>query len=159
TSSSHTVEQAGVDVVCIQGPGGPIPQYYTFDEMAPNKGTGFLGVSPGDHINASVFYDSSVGLYNLVVTDSDNSSVSINDDKDCPSGQTCRNSSAEVIVEDPGGAPNPLGNFGTVSFNQIAVTSQDGTHGTLEGNSLWSSHEIILENSGHMVMAQPSSRL
>lgn len=157
--TDNTVEQDGVDVVCIQGPGGPIPQYYTFYEMVPESPVGFFGVSPGDHINASVFYDSSIAEYNLVVTDSADSSVNINLDKNCPSGHTCRNNSAEVIAEDPGGVPNPLGDFGTVSFSHIAVTSADGTHGTLEGNSLWSSHEIILENAGHMVMAQPSGRL
>jgi Peptidase A4 family len=98
--TDNTVEQAGVDVICIQGPDGPIPQYYTFYEMYPNSPQGILGASPGDHINASVFYDSSTGKYNLVVTDSANSKVDLNVDESCPGGHTCHNSSDEVIAED-----------------------------------------------------------
>jgi hypothetical protein len=53
----------------------------------------------------------------------------------CPSGETCGNSTAEVITEDPGGGPpswlldesdNPM-----ASYNTIFVDGTDGTAGTL----------------------------
>ncbi len=161
-----TVEQVGVLAVCdISLPsGGYAPSYSSFWEMAPLgphlKGT----VSPGDGIAVSVFYNSTTGLWNLALNDSNTTAADISKSEPCPSGHTCPNASAEVIAEVGGGGPPKgfyLADFGTVRFSQAAVTSRNGTHGTLEGNSLWSANEITMTSNGRSngtLMAQPSDR-
>jgi hypothetical protein len=72
--SNNTVEQAGIDVECnISTPSGPEPSYYSFWEMyAPGTGHGpheTAGVSPGDAIAVSVFYNSDTNKYNLQLND------------------------------------------------------------------------------------------
>lgn len=161
-STSKTVEQVGVVAECvIQTPSGVMPAYVSFWEMYPNGPVVKNYVSPGDTIAVSVYFNSSTDQYGLALSDSNTTSPDINVSKYCPSGYTCHNSSAEVIVEDPGnGGPangNYLANFGKVSFSNIAVTSRNGTHGTLEGNSPWSANEVTMKYNG-IVMAQPSDR-
>ncbi len=158
---SSTVEQTGVAAVCGPGPDGPIPEYVSWYERYPDGVNVKAQVSPGDLIKVSVYFDSSTGNYDMALTDSDDSSADISVAKPCPSGHSCTNNSAEVIVEDPGGSPangNILAKFSTVNFSNVAVTSRDGTHGTLEGNSLWSAHEMTMEYPGSTLMAQPSAR-
>jgi peptidase A4-like protein len=159
---SSTVEQVGVDGYCdIQGPNGVLPEYFSWYEMYPNGTVAQNYVSPGDVISVSVYYDSSTSKYDLALSDSNSTSPDISVAKYCPSGHTCHNASAEVITEDPGGGPTKsvyLAKFSKVNFSLVAVTSRNGTHGTLEGNSLWSAHEIIMEYPGTTVMAQPSDR-
>jgi len=160
-----TVEQAGVEAFCnIQLPsGGWVPSYNSFWEMYhPGDNGPHLGgsVSPGDQIATSVYYDSSTGQYNLALNDGNRNGANIQTSQPCPSGWTCHNKTAEVIAEDPGGGPpnsNYLAHFSQVSFTQIGVTSRNGTKGTLEGNNLWASNEILMAYNGH-AMATPSAR-
>jgi peptidase A4-like protein len=78
----------------------------------------------------------------------------------CPSGQSCPRTTAEVIAEDPDGGPpgHQLADFHEMSFAGITVTSQDGTHGTLEGNSLWSASQVTMKYDS-TVLAQPGPRI
>jgi Peptidase A4 family len=157
-----TVEQVGVDAYCdIKLPsGGYAPDYTSWWEMYPNGVQTKGNVSPGDQIAVSVYYNSSTGKYNLVLSDGSRTGPDINTNQRCPGGRTCHNATAEVIAEDSGGGPSNsvyLAKFGKVTFSQIGVTSRDGTHGTLEGNSLWSSNELIMAYQGH-AMATPSAR-
>ena len=64
---NETVEQVGVAVNCVNGSSGWAPVYDSFWEMYPNGPTENAGVSAGDSITASVYYNSSTGLYNLVL--------------------------------------------------------------------------------------------
>jgi Peptidase A4 family len=82
-----------------------LPEYFFWYEMYPNGTVAQNHVSPGDTISLSVYYNSSTNKYNLALTDSATTSPDINVFKSCPNGSTCRNTSAEVIVEDPGGGP------------------------------------------------------
>jgi hypothetical protein len=157
-----TVEQIGVDAFCdISLPsGGYAPDYTSWWEMYPDGVHTVGNVSPGDQIAVSVYYDSSTGNYDLALSDSNSTGADFNKPESCPSGSTCHNATAEVIAEDPGGGASSgvnLAKFSKLTFSQIGVTSRDGTHGTLEGNSLWSSVEWIMAYKGD-AMATPSAR-
>jgi Peptidase A4 family len=163
--NNNTVEQAGVAVVCnVSTPSGPEPSYYSFWEMfAPGPGHGPHtkgGVSPGDVIAVSVFYNSAANDYNLQLNDSNSTTPDISTAQSCPSGNICHNATAEVIAEDPGGGPAKgvyLANFHTVNFTSVGVTSRNGTKGALQGNSLWTANKITMAYQG-TVMAKPSAR-
>ena len=43
-----------------------------------------------------------------------------------------------------------------VNVTGAAVTSLNGTHGSLTGNSLWTSTEIVMKGTTNKVLAQPS---
>lgn len=159
---SKTVEQAGIDAACdIQGPDGVLPQYVSWYERYPRPANFKGALSPGDSVGVSVFFDSSTGNYDMAVNDPSSPGADIGVAFPCPSGSSCRNSSAEVIAEDAGGGPAKgffLPKFSPVTFTGVAVTSRDGTHGTLEGNSLWSAHQIFMEYPNNTIMAEPSAR-
>ena len=80
--SSTTVEQIGTGADCQSG--GTI-SYYTFYEMSPAPPVVFTGVSPGDAITSSVYFNSASNQYNLVLTDVTTGSQ-INVDQSCPAG-------------------------------------------------------------------------
>ena len=150
---SNTVEQAGVDSWCDSSRTAHYDAWY---EMYPLGPVVFSGVHPGDAISVSIFRNGS--KYNLALTDR-TTGGRIRTSKSCPSHSTCRDSSAEVITEDPGNAEPfiDLAYFGMVNFTGAAVTSADGTHGTLAKNSLWTSSEIVMKDQHGNLMAQPSS--
>ncbi len=160
-----TVEQVGVDAFCdIPLPSGGFGADYTsWWEMYPDNFHTVGDVSPGDQIAASVYYDSSLGRYNLQLNDGNNGSSkgpNINVAEFCAGGNLCHNQTAEVIAEDPGHGPAKsffLARFSKVTFTEIGATSHDGTRGTLEGNSLWSSNELFMAYRGN-AMATPSAR-
>ena len=151
--SSSTVEQTGVDSFCDTS---GTAQYDAWYEMFPLDPVAFSGVSPGDAIAVSVYYNGSV--YSLTLNDLTTGSQ-IQTSQPCPHGSTCRDSSAEVITEDPGSAEPTvdLADFGMANVTGAAVTSVSGTHGTLAANSLWTSTEIVMKDSSKKTMAQPSS--
>jgi Peptidase A4 family len=150
-----TAEQTGVDAFCDSS---GTPAYYAWYEMYPLAPVAFTGVNPGDAIHVSVYFDGSA--YNLVLTDLTTGGF-INTTQPCPSGSTCRNKSAEVITEDPGGAVAggfDLADFGMANYTGARVTSLTGTHGTLAaqpGN--WTSTEVVMQDTGGTMMAVPSA--
>ena len=150
-----TAEQTGVDAFCDSS---GTPAYYAWYEMYPLAPVAFTGVNPGDAIHVSVFFDGS--SYNLVLTDLTTGGF-INTTQPCPSGSTCRNKSAEVITEDPGGAVAggfDLADFGMANYTGARVTSLTGTHGTLAAQpNNWTSTEIVMEDTGGTMMAVPSA--
>jgi len=150
-----TAEQTGVDAFCDSS---GTPAYYAWYEMYPLAPVVFTGVNPGDAIHVSVYFDGSA--YNLVFTDLTTGGF-INTTQPCPSGSTCRNKSAEVITEDPGGAVAggfDLADFGMANYTGARVTSLTGTHGTLAAQSNnWTSTQIIMEDSRGTPMATPSA--
>lgn len=150
-----TVEQTGVDAFCDSS---GTPTYYAWYEMYPLAPVAFTGVNPGDAIHVSVFFTGSA--YDLALTDL-TTGGSIDTTQPCPSGSTCRNKSAEVITEDPGGAVAGgfnLADFGMANYTGASVTSLAGTHGTLAAQrNNWTSTEITMEDSGGTMMAVPSA--
>ena len=150
-----TAEQTGVDAFCDSS---ATPAYYAWYEMYPLAPVAFTGVNPGDAIHVSVYFDGSA--YNLVLTDLTTGGF-INTTQPCPSGSTCRNKSAEVITEDPGGAVAggfDLADFGMANYTGARVTSLTGTHGTLAAQpNNWTSTEIVMQDTSGTMMAVSSA--
>jgi Peptidase A4 family len=155
--NSSTVEQEGVTGYC-DSTGNPT--YYAWYEMFPRAPVTFSGISPGDDIRASTYFDffndGHLHMYNLVLTDVTTGGF-FNVWLSCPSGSTCKNSSAEVISEDPGGAVSGgvnLANFGGANFTGTTVTSRDGSKGTLATRpNYWTTHQIFMVNPSGKLMA------
>lgn len=159
-----TVEQAGVEAVCVRTRNGWLAaKYVSFSETYPRAPLVGSFVSPGDLIAVSVFYAGGTHRYRLSLTDNRSAWADISVSAACPRGRTCHNASAEVVAEDSGDGPasgSYLADFGKVSFDGIGVSSSDGTRGTLgtlAGSARWSTREITMEYRGQ-VMAQPSAR-
>jgi hypothetical protein len=152
-----TVEQTGVDSYCDSAGGTATNQAWY--EMYPLDPVVFTGVSPGDVIWVSVYFNASTNEYQLFLDDKTTGST-MQTDQPCPAGSTCDRTSAEVISEDPGGAVAGginLADFGTVSYTTSDVTSRNGTHGTLAAGRLWTSTEIIMQDPSGNTMAAPSA--
>ena len=151
--SSSTVEQTGVDSFCDTS---GTAQYDAWYEMFPLNPVVFSGVNPGDAIAVSVYFNGTV--YSLTLTDL-TTGGKVQTSQPCPQGSTCRNSSAEIITEDPGNAEPTvdLADFGMANITGAAVTSVSGTRGTLAANSLWTSTEIVMKDASKKAMAQPSA--
>ena len=151
--NDSTVEQTGVDAYCpsTSGPAG----YYAWYEMYPLDPVAFSGVNPGDAITVSVSY--SGGKYNLILKDT-TTGGEINTTQPCPAGSKCKNKSAEVITEDPGGAVPAynLADYANVNYTNTGVTSSSGLRGTLGASAQWTSAEIAMEDPSSVIMAQPS---
>jgi len=155
--NDSTVEQTGVDSYCDSTSGPATNQAWY--EMYPLDPVVFTGVSAGDTIWVSVYFNSSTNEYQLFLDDETTGST-METDQPCPSGSTCDRTSAEVISEDPGGAVAGginLADFGTVNYSTSDVTSRDGTHGTLATNGLWTSTEIIMQDPSGNTMTTPSA--
>lgn len=150
--NNSTVEQVGVDSYCDSS---RTPQYDAWYEMYPLAPVVFSGVSPGDAITVSVYLNGT--RYNLSLKDLTTGGKLLTT-QPCPARSTCRHTSAEVITEDPGSAEPviDLADFGLVNFTGATVTSRNGTHGSLAGNSLWTSSKIVMRDAQDKLMAQPS---
>lgn len=154
-----TIEQVGVGAVC--GTGGTVT-YFAWYEMYPGTFQTFTGVNPGDALSANVFSDPATRKYNLTLNDLTNGSFVRADGLSCPSGSVCKNATAEVLTEVPGNGPQGgqnLADFGMVNYTNAAVTSRNGSAGTLASKSgLWTSADIemVSQTTGHR-MATTSS--
>jgi hypothetical protein len=114
---TDSVEQTGTSANCKDG----TAKYFAWYEMYPDKQVNYHNVvDPGDHMKASVTYDSGTD-FTLVITDatrhwSKTATVSVSGDL---------RESAEAIAEAPcctkAGDFEPLADFGTVSFSDVMV--------------------------------------
>jgi len=155
--NSTTVEQTGVDSYCDSSSGTATNQAWY--EMYPLDPVVVSGVSPGDKIWVSVYYNTSTSEYQLFLDDETTGST-METNQPCPSGSACDRNSAEVIEEDPGGSVAGginLADFGTVNFSASHVTSRSGVRGTLSASSLWTTTEIIMQDSSGETMDTPSA--
>ena len=96
--TNGTVEQTGVDAYCTSTTSKAA--YFAWYEMYPLYPVAFAGVSPGDAINASVYFNGTG--YQLNLTDITTGGWFATT-QPCPSGQTCQHANAEVITEESGG--------------------------------------------------------
>jgi hypothetical protein len=145
-----TVEQEGIESYCQSG----TPGLWVFYEMYPADPVVFTGANPGDALATSTYYNSTTKKYSLVVDDLTQSGAGISVSESCAG--TCSNSTAEVISEAPGGGPPTYGlaDFGAESYTNAAVTSRNGTKGTLSAAALWKSYAINMVNqSSHDTLA------
>jgi hypothetical protein len=147
-----TVEQTGILAECSGG----TPSYYAFYEMYPSAAEYFSGVSAGDSLTTSVYYNGS--QYQVGLTDTTINGA-LNETLPCPSGNTCSNTSAEVITEAPyNGGVLPLADFSIANFTNSAVTSRAGLHGTLATQSgYWTSDPVTQVGATSTVLDSPSA--
>ncbi len=154
STGGGTVEQVGVDASCNARRAA---SYYAWYETYPAPPVVYGGVRPGDSIATSVYYNGSG--YNLVLADKTTGKHFAVTAR-CPAGSVCKNSSAEVITEDPGGAVSGgynLADFAAVNYNGVAITSRNGTHSTLTASSLWTSSRVSMLDPAGQLMARPSA--
>jgi hypothetical protein len=148
----------GVLAICTNG----TPTYQGYYELNPSDGPVFsnVTVSPGDALQASVYYNYTTGQYNIVLNDESLSTPSVvNVTAGCPSGESCENEGAEAITDVAGDGPPDfnLADYAQVSFSGGAVTARDGVKGTYAASKLWSSLPLGIEDSSGVHMAVPSS--
>jgi Peptidase A4 family len=151
---TSTVEQAGIDATC----NGSTPEYYAWYEMFPLPPVAFTGdINPGDGINVNVYYSASTGHWQLYLDDA-TAGAYFEATAPCPSGSTCKDSSAEVITEAPSNAGIlPLADFGQMAYESTQVTSRNGTHGDLTSNRLWTTSPVTMTDGSGTNEAIPSS--
>ena len=156
-----TVEQTGTATECYAGS----EYYWSWYEMFPNPPVVIGTVNPGDKISASVTSTSSG--YALVLDDL-TSGVSNKVVKSCPGGSTCRNRSAEVIAEAPGGCASGPGqacrgkqyllpDYRWVAFHGISVKTKKASGG-IGTNSFGPVNETMV-NSIKIKLAYVSSAI
>ena len=158
-SGDKTVEQTGTATECYKG----TAYYWSWYEMFP-KGLVLIGtVNPGDQITASVKSTSSG--YALSLKDVTSGAVN-NVVESCPPKSVCKNQSAEVIAEAPGGcvtAPGQtcrgslylLPDYRWATFHGINVHTTSASGGI--GASMFGPEDITMVNSIAIKLAYVSS--
>lgn len=151
--TNWTVEQIGTFAVCSGGS----PSYYAFYEMYPEASVDYTGVSPGDSISVSVYYDHSSAQWKLHLSDN-TAGGGIDEALPCPPGRHCRNTNAEVISEALSNSSGilPLADYGTVGFTQIAITDTSA-HKYNIFSPYWKNDKIYEVDSGGMIMQAPGT--
>jgi hypothetical protein len=149
-----TLEQIGTVASCS----GTTATYQAFYEMYPNPPVAFTGVSPGDAISTSVYYNGAAKNWQLGLTDITTGGF-IAAIQTCPAAAKCLNANAEVITEAPfSSASNtilPLADFGQANYENIAVTSRSGLHGAMTSTSLWTTIAVDMVDSHGHTLALP----
>jgi len=153
---------AGVDEGCPQGQAG-LYEIQGFYQIGQETGisTSNMIVNPGDALRASVSYSTATAKYTFTVTDIPLDEQVIDVSLPCPAGDACADNSAEVFsgLEAGSGGPTsgtgPLLDYGMANFTGAAVTSFNGTKGTLAPGKLWSSDPLRI-NLGHGTLATTS---
>jgi hypothetical protein len=152
--TNDTVEQAGTVAQCYLGSAF----YYTWWEMYPTNDITVVGdtVAPGDHITASIAFNTGTSQYTLAVTDSTNSANSFSVAETCGSGITCANASADWIGETPGNVRGyyPLPDFKT--WTVTAAKASVGT-GTAEPISHLANDNVTLVGDAGYALATPGA--
>jgi hypothetical protein len=150
-----TVERIGVQALCDSS---GTPQYFAFYQLFPEPPVAFTGVSPGDAIQASVFFTGSG--YKLSLTDVTTGGF-ITTTQACPPGSACHNASAEMITDDLGSTVADgvnLADFGMANDTGATVTAVGGKGGTLATlPNFWTSTKVTMVDSGGTQLAAPSA--
>jgi hypothetical protein len=182
-SSSQTVEQGGSEAQCTGG----VPHYYAWWEMYPSDLIQqAFPVAVGDHISSSVVYSPAADSYTVTVddttsgqslvvvcwtdaapTNADMYTVTQDGvttgptpfgDALCPASDPCANSSAEWIVEAPGGDDGslyPLAHFHPVSFRAATAVTASGQTGPITDDA-WEHSALDLTATDETVLASVS---
>ena len=144
----NNVEQGGSMVRCF----GNTPEYFLWWEMYPTNAIQQVQqVSAGDTISASVVYDPSAATYTITVTDK-TTGAGFSQVEQCTG--TCPRTSAEVVAEDPSSTTTnnspllPLADYGTIGFQNSAITNAAGTTGTFTSTA-WQDIQVQESAAGH----------
>lgn len=150
-------EATGIFSTCVDS---TTAQYQGFYQVGSTAQVSSVAVSPGDAIQASVYYNAGTKQYNFVLKDVTLGQFIWNINAPCPSGTTCRNSSAEAVTGAALGIPPAftLADFGMENFTGGAVTSRDGLKGGFGPSRLWGSAQLVMKDTSNgTTMANPSS--
>jgi peptidase A4-like protein len=152
--TSNTVEQVGNYAQCSGG----TPNYFAFYEMFPSPSVAFSGISAGDSITATVFFNGS--RWELTLADNTNNGAGFSVTQRCPSGRTCRNANAEIISEVPNGGPPSasLADYGIVGFTHIGITDSTGHRYNIL-SPRWRNDKINEVNQANRHLMQAPSKL
>jgi Peptidase A4 family len=133
--------------------------YQGWYALGPLSQTSTVTVSPGDAIQASIYYNASTKLYNVVLDDVTTGQAIWNVNKPCSAKPDCTNTSAEAVSSSGFGIPpqDTLADYGMENFTGGAVTSSSGVKGTFNSSKLWGSVELGLHDNSGVIMATPSS--
>jgi Peptidase A4 family len=150
--SSSTVEQDGTLAYCSSGS----LTDYTWWEMYPANDVQLVGstVKAGDKITGSVVRTGT--SYALKVTDATTSGNNVSKKETCAAA-TCKDTSAEWIVERPSGSSGlfVLPDFGTAKFTGAAQTSSSGS-GTISSGTA-DEITMVRSASSSVVLAKPGA--
>jgi hypothetical protein len=176
---SQTVEQGGTSAQCVGGK----PQYDVWWEMFPTNSVQLaFPIAVGDQINASVVFSSPDSTYTITVDDvtppkkslvvvSDISAntytvtvngvttgpTSYSPSTVCSVGMPCQNTSAEWVVEAPGGNGSPgtlypLARFKPVTFTSAAAQNDQGHQGSIS-DTAWQATALDLTTTAGKYLA------
>jgi hypothetical protein len=149
-----TVEQVGLSTDCMPVNGTAEPVYQVWWEMFPNSVQYVRNVRPHDHLALSVFYNSSTSRYRLSITDKEFPPADFTVRERCPSGHSCRNATAEAVLEANNGSF--LSKFSPVTFSSSSVTSRAGTRGAFGNTTLWDLAKPLMTGSNNQPLAHVS---
>ncbi len=131
--SSASVEQDGVSAYCATTTSTPV--YYVWYETYPDATVTVGNVNAGDAINVAVGRYKTTNSYLITITDITSQS-SYSNTVACPSGSTCPDTSAEVIMEAPYEAGIlPLADYGMATFGSSQVSANYAPKGAFGGTS------------------------
>lgn len=138
-AGTPTVEQVGISTDCHSGH----PTYQSWYEMYPEGVQYQFSVHPGDSISMWVSQNSSGGIYELSVTDTNSRHpASFVKPGLCPPRKTCESATAEVILEANNGTD--LSKFTKVTFADSTVIPRSGASGGFRSTSLWTASESLM---------------
>jgi Peptidase A4 family len=144
-SGAQGLEQVGTELACGDGGQAQSSAWYELIPAAPVPLD--LTIKPGDHISASVTVNGTAVTVSLSDETSGKSVTKHVSTNNIDVG------SAEWIAEAPsacsaeGCTPEPLANFGNVTFTNSSATTADGHTGSISDPS-WSAQPLQLGNNG-----------
>lgn len=151
-----TVEQEGIDVYCAST--ASAPAYVAWYEMFPSPPVTFTGaVSPGDAISVETQRVGSNYVLSLTDVTTD---AGFTTTQACPTGSVCKDNSAEVITEDPGGAVTEgidLPDFGLDNQTGVRAHTYTGLSGGFQSCTFWAAQTVQMEDPSSSLMAVLSS--
>jgi hypothetical protein len=144
--NSSTVEQTGVDAICV----GNTAEYQPWYEFYPARTVSIPHtVNPNDTLTADV----SVSGGFVTTTLSDVGHWTYSSPPTSAAGMAL--SSADWIAEAPSSL---LTNFGTVHFSSASATDSAGNTGGIDNSSDWNDDAITLvSRNGRIIRAQPKN--
>jgi hypothetical protein len=150
--ASNTVEQIGTDSDCSSGN----PVYYAWYEFYPHLPVtiNLPTIQVGDLISAEVSYDGkqfTVSLSSLGPSGTNGPPFSVSTKLN-----NARRSSAEWIVEAPGGGKTSLADFGIIPFNNCFATINN-VPGSIASFSDYAGITMIGAQNSSLVKAYPSA--
>lgn len=145
-----TVEQVGISTDCHGGQ----PVFQAWLEMYPEATDYRFTVFPGDLIAMAVTSNGG-GHYSLALKDLSRPTAKFNQAITCPSGQTCKNLTAEAVLEADGGTN--LSQFTANGFTEFQAVTDTGARTGLAATSSWGLAKLLMTGANGQPLADLSA--